>query len=229
MSFNNKMEYYSQVGQDKYLNEFIFFSKQKGFFVEIGANNGVLFSNTLFFEKELNWNGLCIEANPIVFKDLSKNRKVICENCAISDNNGFAIFNKIEGYGEQLSGLVLKYNERHIQRIKKTIQEFGGTEEKIEIPTYTLNTILDKHNCSKIDFISIDTEGGELDLIKLINFKKYDIKVIIVENNYNNGDIYDYITNKGYKLIKRLEMDEIYLKRNPILAFLANIKRSIIK
>lgn len=69
---NNK--YYSQCGQDEYLNRKIFKNRKNGLFLDIGANDCISFSNTYFFEKELNWKGICIESLPEVFKELEKNR-----------------------------------------------------------------------------------------------------------------------------------------------------------
>ena len=65
---------YSQSQQDEWVCEF-YKGKQSGYFVEVGAHNGIQSSNTYFLEKELNWKGVCIEANESLFSDLTKNRK----------------------------------------------------------------------------------------------------------------------------------------------------------
>ena len=221
-------KYYSQVGQDEFLDIEIFKKKSNGFFVEIGANDGVLFSNTLFFEKYRSWSGLLIEPNPDQFEKILKNRKSKSLNISISDIEGEMVFNKVSGYGQQLSGLVLKYDPKHVERINKTIEEFGGFQEQIKISSDSLANVFENQGVKKIDFVSLDTEGGELDILKTIDFSKVIIEVFIVENNYSDNGIYEFLTSKGYKLIKRLEMDEIYLRRNLILNFLAKIKRKLI-
>jgi FkbM family methyltransferase len=218
------MKYFSQVGQDEYLDKEIFNKKTNGFFVEVGANDGVLFSNSLFFEKNRSWKGLLIEPNPEEYKKLITNRSSICLNLAISDTEGEVVFNKITGYGQQLSGIVSKYDPKHIDRIKRTIDEFGGSQEQVKIQSKSLDSIFHLHNIKKIDFISIDTEGGELDILKTIDFEKVCIKALIVENNYSKNDIYEFLNAKGYKLTKRLEMDEIYVKRSFVLNILKKIK-----
>ena len=77
--------YYSQYGQDKFIHETFFSNKRDGTFVEIGASDGFFISNTYFFEKNLNWKGICIEPNPKLFSSLKKNRNCICYNCCILD------------------------------------------------------------------------------------------------------------------------------------------------
>ena len=57
-------QYYSQFKQDQFLNEVLFNNKKNGFFIDIGAHDGVTISNTLFFEKQNDWKGICIEPNP---------------------------------------------------------------------------------------------------------------------------------------------------------------------
>ena len=67
----------SQVGQDEWVVSF-FSSKGDGYFLDIGAHNGVDLSNTYYLEKELQWNGICVEADPYIFEDL---RKIILMAC----------------------------------------------------------------------------------------------------------------------------------------------------
>lgn len=66
--------YYSQYQQDRILNEFIFRNARAGAFLDIGAYDGVLFSNTCFFERDLGWRGICVEPTPHIFAQLRKNR-----------------------------------------------------------------------------------------------------------------------------------------------------------
>lgn len=65
-----KSQFYSQAGQDKYLIENIYKNKEKGFFIDIGAHDGITYSNTYYLEKELGWSGICIEPNPKIYKQL---------------------------------------------------------------------------------------------------------------------------------------------------------------
>ena len=158
------MKQYSQYGQDILLNNLI--NKQNGFFIDIGAHDGICFSNSYLFETELEWNGICIEPLPNIFKKLEKNRKCILENCAISDVEGALDFVSIEGLnesGEMLSGFGRE----------ETAKFLGRTYEIIKVNTFRLDVILDKHNIKYADFCSIDTEGTEINVIKSINWHTY--------------------------------------------------------
>ena len=66
--------YKSQIGQDKYISGVIFKNKKNGYFIELGAVDGIKLSNTYYFEKELNWKGICIEPNLKYKELLSSNR-----------------------------------------------------------------------------------------------------------------------------------------------------------
>jgi FkbM family methyltransferase len=205
--------YYSQCGQDKYLNENVFFNKKNGVFIEIGAHDGVSFSNTYYFERMLGWTGICIEPNPDRFEQLKVNRKAICLNACVSDFNGSADFIKITGAPEMLSGLKNAYDPRHLDRIDLELSMNGGSKEIIQVDVLTLQSIVNKYQIKKIDFLSVDTEGSELFILKSIDLSAVDIEVIIVENNYDDPKIHLYLLENGYILLTRLDGDSMYQKR----------------
>lgn len=205
--------YYSQKGQDKFVNEFIFFNKPQGFFIEIGANNGINFSNTYFFEKTLNWQGICVEPYPELFEELRNNRNCYCENVCIATEKNIVKFLKCHGFiTEMYSGILDNYDPRHLERIDNEIKTYGGSKEIIEVQCISFDDLIEKYQIDKIDLLSIDIEGGEEKIIKSIDFSKTYIVIIIIENNFDNNDIRNYLKSKGYDLIKRLGKDDIYQK-----------------
>lgn len=208
-----KKIYYSQYGQDEWLEKNLFSDLRDGFFVEVGADDGVDKSNTLYFEQK-GWKGLCIEPSPSRFKLLEKNRKCICENVAISNTVGETKFLDIQGWGKGLSGIVDSYNEEHTERIKFELSNPKNKgSEFVKVKTDTLENIFNKHSIKKIDFCSIDVEGGEINVLKSINFDKVEIEVIMVENNYNDPTVREFLEKYGYELIERIEIDDIYISR----------------
>lgn len=207
-----KKKYFSQYNQDQFLNEVVFFNKKNGFFIDIGAHDGVSLSNSFFFEKYNDWDGICVEPNPVVFEKLISNRKSINLNVCIGNQNKTVLFTQIQGYSEMLSGITEKYDVRHIERIDNTIQIKGGKKTEIEVNMITLETI-DELKDRKIDFISIDTEGNEYDIIKAINFNKLDIKSLVIENNYKNDQIQNHLRPFGFELIYKLNCDEVFLNK----------------
>lgn len=205
--------YYSQEKQDEFVNEHFFHNKTKGVFVEIGAHNGVMYSNTLFFEEQLGWNGICVEPIPERFLQLKNNRSCICVQGCVSDQDGpsqLLLVSSSFVNTEMLSGLMHKYDPRHLQRVDREIAQSGGTRRLIDVNCYRLNTLLEQHNIQHIDFLSIDTEGGELDILSSIDFSKIQIDVICVEDNYSDPTFNSFLTKKGYYFVKRLGADLIF-------------------
>lgn len=212
-------KYYSQPNsaQDKYLNEEVFKGKRNGVFIDVGAHDGVTYSNTCFFERELGWDGICIEPIPAIFQKLEKNRNCVCIQGGIADSNSkekflcVTSFDEAE-YTEMLSGLLNTYDPRHIKRIEAEIEKFGGKKEIIEIECYRLSYILEHHNIKHVDYLSIDVEGSEMKVLNSIDFSKVHIDVITIENNYGTKDIENFLNARGYKRIKKLSGDEVYRK-----------------
>jgi FkbM family methyltransferase len=208
-----QFQFYSQVGQDKYVYETFFKNKKDGFFLDIGAHDGLDKSNSFFFEKNLNWNGICIEPIPEVYSRLKANRNCICINAGLSDKIGKATFWKIEGYSEMLSGLEENYNEQHKQRIKKEIEEHGGILKEIQIDILDINTVLKNNNIDKVDYCTIDVEGSEQKILSVFNSKEFDITVFTIENNYQDRSLRTLMKNKGYKLHSKIDFDDVFVKR----------------
>lgn len=210
-----KKNYFSQYKQDKFLNEVIFNNKKDGFFIDIGAHDGISYSNSLFFERFNNWKGICIEPNPSVFSKLNSLRKSTNLNVCIGAFNKTIKFTQIEGYAEMLSGISESYDERHIQRIEKDIANKGGKVNEILLEMITLNSIEMLKN-KKIDFISIDTEGNEFDIVSSFNFSELDVNAIVIENNYNDQRIKNFLLQYNFVLLYKLEFDDVYLNSNHI-------------
>lgn len=204
--------YYSQEGQDKYVVEKLFNHKKHGVFVDIGAHDGVSFSNTYYLEKELNWTGICVEPQKKMFEQLAKNRSCICIEGCIFTSSGTKDFLQVNGPSDMLSGLLETYDPRHLDRAKKEVAQRGGSLEILHIEAYTFNDICKKYGIDHVDFLSIDTEGSEELIIKSIDFDTIDITVLAVENNYRDNHVKEHLVARGYKLDRVLGGDEIYVK-----------------
>jgi FkbM family methyltransferase len=216
------MTFYSQCRQDEILYSRYFEKLSKpGFFIEIGAHNGEYLSNTLFYEESLNWNGICIEASPLLFVECKKRRKCLSLNYAICNNDGEANFLELIGDPTPLSGLVDMYDPRHIQRIDNHIQTIGGEKNYINISTRKLQTVLDDNNINEVHYLSIDTEGAELDILKSIDFKKTFIHVVEIENNYPDtfNEIKNILLSNGFIHDKNIEWDEIFINSKSVLLY----------
>jgi FkbM family methyltransferase len=206
------MQSFSQHGQDTFVFETFFKDgDHKGNFVDIGAYDGVTFSNSLFFERHLGWSGICIEPLPEMFEKLQQSRTAVCLNCAISDADGTGLFVDADmaNYGKMYSGLRNEFDPRHVS----ILQQCATGAKLITVATRRLPPILDEHGLHQIDYLSIDTEGNELKILKSIDLARYDIRVISVENNYNDPAIRNYFLGYGYRLIKVFAgFDDLYAK-----------------
>ena len=197
--------FYSQCKQDKFLEENVFKGYKNGIFFDVGAHDGITINNTLYFEKYNNWSGINIEPIEDVYNKLIINRpKCKNINSAVSNNDGEAEFFLVNGYSEMISGLKNQYDNRHFNRLKNELQQYGGNLQNIVVKTKRIETICDENNIKHINYLSIDVEGAEFEVIKSINFNKVFIDVIGFENNFYDTSIpiIKYLEDKNYKVIK---------------------------
>ena len=210
---NIPLRFYGQNLQDKYIYE-NFLPFEGGTFLDIGASDGVRFSNTYFFEKERKFTGLCVEPRKSAFKRLVENRNCFCENVAVdSQEDPTAVFLEVKGYGSGLSGLVRHYDPRHFDRINEETKRKDSLGSFIQkVPTVKLETLLDKYNLHDIDLCSIDVEGAELCILQSIDWTKTRIRVLVVENNYSDPKMREYLESVGFEYKTTIaNQDEVYV------------------
>lgn len=206
-----QQQFYSQHQQDLYLYNHFFKHKYKGTFVDIGAHDGISISNSYFFEKNMGWNGICIEPIPEVFASLTANRKCKCIQGCIWKDAQEVPFLRVWGYSEMLSGIYKNYHPEHLKRIQREIEQFGGRSELITVNCFDLTNLLLANKLTKVDYLSLDTEGGEYEILCSINFDLIDIDVITVEKNYD-FPFEMFLSSKGYTKVSQLGCDEVYKK-----------------
>ncbi|QXE92327.1 FkbM family methyltransferase [Geomonas subterranea] len=204
--------YYSQCGQDQWVAEVLCKDSVTKIFVDIGANDGISFSNTCHLERNLGWTGIAVEPIPEVFRKLKANRGGILVNACIAAKPGTAKFQVVSGYAEMLSGLVDEYDPQHQQRIADEIARHGGTCREIEVECCNFNELLDRHGIRKVDYLNIDTEGAEYSILKTIDFRRFEISVVGVENNYDDCRIPLLMRKNGY-VLHSIVGDEFYVRR----------------
>jgi len=116
-----------------------------------------------------------------------------------------------------ISGIKDTFDKRHIQRLQRENKHYGSTTELIEVETKKLETICDSNKISHINYLSIDVEGAEFEVIKSINFDKVYIDVIGFENNYNDTSlpIIKYLQERNYIVIRK-SLDIFMIHKNSI-------------
>lgn len=203
-------KYYAANEIDKFVNEKYFNDKKDGYFVDIGAFDGVSINNTFYFEL-LGWDGICFEPIPRFFDQLKSIRGCKCVNKALSSDKTPKKFLDIDGYSSALSGIIDNYDPKHINRINQEMSEYFQTSKEIVVDCGLFNEEIDRSN---IDLLSIDTEGSELNIIKTIDFNKYKINVMIVEFNYENKELMDLLISHNLNPIQRIGCDIIFKNVN---------------
>lgn len=210
-----KLPFYSQIGQDEYYIKNICKFKCNGTFLDIGAYDGIIGSNTYYLEKNLNWDGILIECNPLSVIKCKENRKSFVCDKAIYEKTGEKIEfiipkgKEIEGGKEQLSGIKNFIKKESAECFKESYSE----NEIILVDTININDLLEERNLSTIDYMSLDVEGYEYEILKMINFEKYKIYYMTVEHGqipeYKNK-IFNLMMSKGYKLARENQWDDEY-------------------
>jgi len=204
--------YSSQLGQDLLLDRHVFAGMAGGVVVDVGAHDGVTFSNSVFFERARGWTAVCVEPNPKVFAKLQLNRPTAkCLQCAVGSSAGIAEFTAITGYGEMLSGLTGMLGSRHSERIDKDISRHGGSKETISVEIRRLDTILHEAAIRKVDLLTVDVEGGELSVLDSLSLNEFGVRAVVVENNFGTRSIARRMTKQGYQLFARIGWDEVYV------------------
>lgn len=203
-------KYYHDLFNDRFINEYVFNGKKNGYFVEIGALDGKVCSQTHFLEKAKNWNGIVVEPNSFWHQNLFNNR-----NCHIEKNPILDVEKEIK---------FLRHKEKpEYSKIESDNNEKNGFPEgdtdEIILKTITLTNLLKKFNAPKIiDVLTIDIEGHELNVLKEF-FKNSKIKIntIILEYGWQ-------------QTVENFFYDTPYIQiKNPLLHFIRiDRKRDII-
>jgi FkbM family methyltransferase len=206
--------YYSQHSQDRFVDNFLLHGKRDGVFVDVGAYDGIVLSNTYYFEKELGWSGICIEPNPLAFESLSRNRKCISLNCGVGGREEPLAFLKLPGDLDLGSGFIRYFDDSSIYKDPAFIERIKGDGgEVINVPVRRFNDLLKANQVTRIDYLSIDTEGADFEILSSIDFNTFDIQVIGIENSCFGDRIISFLSKRGYDLKAVLGGDEIYMKR----------------
>ena len=168
--------------------------KRDGYFVEFGICDGLSFSNTLLLEKTFGWQGAVAEPARVWHDALYRNR-----NCYISDK-----------CVHKTDGITIDFRESDISELSALEElagdDFHGTSResrsRYQVETISLRNFLREAKAPKaIDYLSIDIEGGELDVVSTFDFNEYDIHLISIEHNFSNKrqSIYNILNEFGYR------------------------------
>lgn len=199
--------YFGLNNLDEKLEKYLNFDN--GYFVELGANNGVNQSNTLYYEKYKGWKGVLVEPTLHNYLMCRQNRssknKFFCNACT-----SFAYKNKfVEIIYSNLMSIPVGLESDipdPVSHAKEGKQFLQGFEENISFGALatTLNQILVEASApALIDFLSLDVEGAEIEVLKGLNHTQFKFKYICVENR-SFDTLNEYMTNIGYVFVEKL-------------------------
>lgn len=190
--------------------------KREGFFVEVGGYDGESHSNTLFFERFRQWNGLLIEANPFTFQQMvDKDRKCYMINACVSRDVPSMEFLIAGG----ITSAVDVMSQQHKSRIQSDKARYGklkqwqGVGKTVRTQCHTLSEILAKVGTFHVDYFSLDVEGAELFILKSLDWEKLTIDVFTIEVQTHRQEIYDFMVSKGYERVGSVRIDDVYRKK----------------
>jgi FkbM family methyltransferase len=205
---------YGQFNEDEFILSQ--YTQSVGFAIEVGGADGINGSPTKCLE-ERGWKTLLIEPNPELFKIAKQNRPYVYQ-CAAGNENiddvGMTIYTLDGGNQTAVSGLKpnVKLIEQHQHLIKDQYLELVNQR--------TLNSLIKQWGedlgepITNIDFLSIDTEGTELDVIAGISLEHYKPKIIALENNFEDHNYRRTMFNYGYVLYERIGVNDYYIEHS---------------
>lgn len=196
---------HSQFQEDLIIDKLLKY-KENGFYVDIGANDPVELSNTIRFYRK-GWNGINVEPNVLVYNRLCEERKNdINLNIGIAQEKGEFDFYRINPD-------VLSTFDK--QTADDFVAEGYKLVEVIKVSTLSLENLISTYATDKkIDFLSVDTEGIDLIVLKSNNWEKYRPTVVIVEIDKGGDEIIEYLNEKNYELKFKNHCNAIFIDKN---------------
>jgi FkbM family methyltransferase len=204
----------SQYGQDLFVLD-VLGGMRDGFFLDSGAADGVLSSNTYLLESSYGWKGICVEPNATFFAELVRNRHCYCVNCCLYDREGNVDFLE---KAHTLGGILDEYHPSHLKFAKAAFhvpEDANGKPTTVHKAARSVGSVL--RECAApavIDYWSLDTEGSELAILKSFPFDEYSFRVLTVEHNWLpvREQIREFLESHGYQRVRELQIDDCYVK-----------------
>jgi FkbM family methyltransferase len=171
--------------------------KRNGFFVEFGATDGVSINNTVLLERNFGWKGILAEPFPHWHAALDRNRRcAIDHRCVWSETGREIEFLATHGAPEFATVSTFAESDHHREIRAKN-------SSTIRVRTVSLNDLLRANEApADLDYLSVDTEGSEYEILRSLDFARYQPRIITVEHNFNEAQrtlIKDLLASHGYR------------------------------
>jgi FkbM family methyltransferase len=199
--------YQAQHGEDRWLEAF-FKGRTSGFFVEVGAYDGIVLSNTYFFET-VGWIGVLVEPDPIKAARCRETRPKsrVFECAAVASGSPPEVtFYRVDR-GQVYS--TINMTEEHRRRLARDGLAFHETR----VRAMTLDAILESAGATEVDFVTIDVEEGEFDVLNGFDILRWRPKAVMIETNarFRKPEIRNYFVKHGYVFRDSVGVNDIYV------------------
>ena len=199
--------YFSQFGQDAYLDSHVFGGRRDGVFVEVGGFDGVTGSNGLFFEIFRGWSGLLIEAVDEHIETARAFRRCTCIQALVGSGEA-AEFLTIDGGPVQMSGLTASYDPKR----RAWVDAQAATSLRTEVrDTRRLGDILREQGLHRIDLLCIDIEGAEAAVLEGFPFDDIAVDCWCIETAERRAPVLEIMQARGYEWIDRIGHDDLFV------------------
>jgi FkbM family methyltransferase len=188
---------------------------RKGFFVEAGANDGLTQSNTYYFERYKGWRGMLVEPIPELAQRCRSNRpRCIVESCALVEA-GLPSAEISLRYANLMSVVdgAFKSKEEEERHVQTGCDIQNITPSTLQVPVATMSALLDKHGIKRVDFLSLDVEGYELNALRGIDFERHAPGFMLIEARFRK-EIDEYLAPLYEPVAELSHHDVLYVKRN---------------
>jgi FkbM family methyltransferase len=199
----------AQLFQDLFVLFFLG-QKREGFFIEFGATNGVELSNTVLLEQSYDWDGILAEPAKCWHEGLGANRKCVIDTRCVWARSGEPL--EFKQVPDRELSTITAFSGSDGHRLSR---EIGQT---YLVETDSLNDLLAESKAPRsIDYLSVDTEGSEFEILRAFDFRKYEVRVLTVEHNFapNRDTIHAHLMSEGFtRVFERFSMwDDWYIRQ----------------
>jgi FkbM family methyltransferase len=200
--------FHAQNGEDRWLDDF-FGHKRMGFFVEVGAFDGINLSNSYHFE-QIGWTGVLVEPDPdkaaLCRAHRPGSRTYQCAAAGSPETTEVTFFRVEAGEVFSTTNLTSDHSRR--------IDNMGLASKPMRVPARTLDSVLQEASPAAIDFISIDVEGAEMEVLRGFDIRRWKPMVVVIESNFKHRlpEIRDYFTSSGYAFRSSIDVNDFYVR-----------------
>lgn len=216
----NKKNYFSIHGLDQKIESYL--PQNNGYYVELGANDGVSQSNTLYFERYKNWKGVLVESTPHNYlkclSNRSKDNYIACNACVSFDYKDRFVEILFSNLMTSFLGLESDIQDP-ISHANAGTQFLGGEERVFSFGAVakTLNQILTEANApQRIDFLSLDVEGVEIEVLKGVDHSHFRFQYLCIECQ-DLEKLKSYLQQYDYELIEQLSYHDYFFADTRVL------------